>query len=222
MMHISAMKDALHPELYAILSRDISDLRPAQEKAVHAGLLEGRSLLVCTPTASGKTLIAEIAGMNSILSGKGKALYIAPLKALAAEKHKEFTRKYPMAKIVLSIGDYDTKEERLAEAGFIITTSEKLDSLIRHHVPWIRDLSVVVIDEIHLLNDPGRGPTLEILITILKKMLKGVQLIGLSATIGNPQELADWLGASLVLDSWRPVELHQGVYLEGEIEFKKK
>ena len=82
-------------------------------------------------------------------------------------------------------------------------------------------VAVVIVDEIHVLNDTGRGPTLEILITILRQLLPKVQLIALSATIGNPEELAAWLGAGLVVDSWRPVKLHQGVYREGVITFKK-
>jgi helicase len=69
------------------------------------------------------------------------------------------------------------------------------------------------------LNDVGRGPTLEFLITVLKTLLKDLQIVGLSATIGNPDELAEWLGANLVLDTWRPVKLEKGVYLDGEIEF---
>ena len=79
----------------------------------------------------------------------------------------------------------------------------------------------MVIDEIHLLNELSRGPVIEIVITILKKKLKRLQLIGLSATIGNPGELAHWLEAELILDEWRPVKLHQGIYLDGQIDFKK-
>ncbi len=70
------------------------------------------------------------------------------------------------------------------------------------------------------MNDIGRGPTLEILITILKKILLNVQIIALSATIGNPKELAKWLNAKLIIDNWRPVKLEKGVYLQGKIEFK--
>ena len=66
----------------------------------------------------------------------------------------------------------------------------------------------------------GRGPTLEILLTILKKILPDSQIIALSATIGNPKELAEWLDAELIIDNWRPVKLKQGVYHQGEIEFK--
>ena len=201
----------------------ITELRPAQEKAIQAGLFKGKNLLVCTPTASGKTLIAEMAATKNILEGKGKTIYIVPLVALATEKYKEFKRKYEhLFKIALSIGDYDRSETQLIDADLIICTAEKLDSLIRHHSPWLKFVSLVVVDEIHLMNDVRRGPTLEIIITVLKKVLPNIQIIGLSATIGNPAELAEWLNAELVLDTWRPVPLKKGVYLQGEIEFEEK
>ena len=182
--------------------------------------MEGKNLLVCTPTASGKTLIAELAAFKSIIDGKGKAIYIVPLKALASEKYRDFKRKYEKtAKVALSIGDIDSSDSFLAQYDLIVTTSEKLDSLIRHNAPWLSNIATIIIDEIHLLNDAERGPTLEILITILKKLLKNVQIIGLSATIGNAEELAEWLDADLVVDEWRPVKLHKGIYLDGKIEF---
>lgn len=206
-----------------LVKENITTLRPAQEKAIKAGLFKDKSLLVCTPTASGKTLIAEMAAAKHILEGKGKTIYIVPLIALAAEKHKEFKRKYRhLFNIALSVGDYDSSETRLIDADLIICTAEKLDSLIRHHTPWLKFVSLVIIDEIHLLNDVSRGPTLEIIITVLKKLLPKVQLIGLSATIGNPRELAEWLNAELITDTWRPVPLKKGTYLQGEINFEEK
>ena len=220
-MQLKDIKKLVHVNLYqALEQRGIGELRPSQEKSISAGLLEGHNLLVCTPTGSGKTLVAEIAAVDSILRGKGKAIYIVPLKALASEKYKEFKERYgKLMNIALSMGDMDSSDHYLKDYDLIITTSEKLDSLTRHHTPWLKDVYVVVVDEIHLLNDPGRGPTLEILITLLRKLLKNVQIIGLSATIGNPEELAEWLDASLVEDDWRPVELHQGIYLDGKVEF---
>jgi helicase len=211
------LKGRIHQGLYDILSREIKELRPAQAKAIDAGLLDGRNILVCTPTASGKTLVAEIGALNSIMKGIGKAVYIVPLKALATEKYLDFRDKYPV-KVALSVGDSDSPEHHLSDYDLIVSTSEKLDSLLRHHSPWIRDVKTVVVDEIHLLNDPGRGPTLEILITVLRRMLK-MQIIGLSATIGNPEELATWLDAGLVVDNWRPVELKKGIYNNGKITY---
>ena len=207
-------------KLYEILSKEIKELRPSQEKAVKAGLLKGKNLLVCTPTASGKTLIAELAGVKNILEGKGKCIYIVPLKALASEKFKDFKRRYGhLVRIALSIGDLDSADPYLTDYDLIICTAEKLDSLIRHHTPWLSSVATVIVDEVHLMNDVGRGPTVEILITILRKLLKNMQMIALSATIGNPKELAEWLEAELVIDDWRPVKLHKGIYLDGEVEF---
>jgi len=221
-MELDDIKGKIPSEAYESLKKEgITKLMPCQEKAVNAGLFEGKSLLVCTPTASGKTLIAEFAAAKSIAEGKGKVVYIVPLKALASEKYSEFTRRYGhFLRIALSIGDLDRAEPYLANYDLIVCTAEKLDSLIRHSTPWLNYVSTVIIDEIHLLNDSGRGPTLEILITIMKKLLKNVQIIGLSATIGNPGELAAWLGADIVLDSWRPVKLRKGVYLDGKVEFE--
>lgn len=219
-MLISSLQNKIHEKLFAKLSTlPFKDLRPSQEKAIRAGLLEGKNLLVCTPTGSGKTLAAEIAALNSIYSKRSKALYIVPLKALATEKYKDFKKKYPDIKVALSIGDQDASDGYLAEYDLIITVSEKLDSLLRHHCPWLKFVSVVIVDEIHLLNDPSRGPTLEVVITLLRLLIKEMQVVGLSATIGNPKELAAWLNAELIEDAWRPVELHHGVYYEGAIEF---
>ena len=219
-MELKSIQNKIPKELYDILEKEITKLRPAQEKSVKKGLLDGKNLLVCTPTASGKTLIAELAALKSIIEGRGKAVYIVPLKALASEKYRDFKRRYgKIAKVALSMGDIDSVDAFLADYDLIVTTSEKLDSLIRHHAPWLASIKTVVVDEIHLLNDAQRGPTLEILITILKKILKNVQIIGLSATIGNAEELAEWLDADLVVDEWRPVKLHKGIYLEGKVEF---
>ncbi len=220
-MLLKDIKKKIHPEVYSVLGNlGINDLRPAQEKAINEGLLDYNNLLVCTPTASGKTLVAELALMNSILNNVGKAIYIVPLKALATEKFREFKKRYGhLASITVSIGDRDSADPYLSRYDLIITTSEKLDSLIRHKAPWLRDVKTVVIDEIHLIDDASRGPTLEILITLLRKLLGNIQIIGLSATIGNPKELARWLDAKLIEDFWRPVELHKGIYYEGEIEF---
>lgn len=220
-MDLDDIKDKIPNALYNTLLADIESFRPAQEKSIKAGLLEGNHLLVCTPTASGKTLVAELSMVKSILEGKGKAIYIVPLKALANEKFKDFKKRYGLfCNVALSIGDLDSADSYLETYDIIVCTAEKLDSLIRHHAPWLGRVATVVVDEVHLLNDPGRGPTLEILITMLRELIGDVQLVALSATIGNPEELAGWLDANLVIDNWRPVELKKGVYFEGEIEFK--
>ncbi|PIN69223.1 hypothetical protein COV93_06335 [Candidatus Woesearchaeota archaeon CG11_big_fil_rev_8_21_14_0_20_43_8] len=220
-MELSSYKDKMPAKIYDILEmRGIAELRPCQVKSIDAGLFRRRNLLVCTPTASGKTLVAEMAALSSLFDNHGKAIYIVPLKALASEKYKDFKQKYAgLFKVAMSVGDTDSSDTHLARYDIILMTSEKLDSLIRHHCPWLQDVGCIIIDEIHLMDDISRGPTLEILITILRKLLPAVHLVALSATIGNPGELASWLGAEPILDTWRPVRLFKGLYREGEVRF---
>ncbi|MGV8162665.1 MAG: DEAD/DEAH box helicase [Candidatus Nanoarchaeia archaeon] len=219
---LESLKKDIPESIYSLLKkRGFIDLRPSQVKSIKAGLFKDKNLLVCTPTASGKTLVAELAFLNAVLHDKGKAVYIVPLRALASEKYRQFKRDYPSLKIGVSSGELDTQDNYLTGSDVIITTSEKFDSLLRHKAEWIRKLKTVIIDEIHLLNDSSRGPTLEIILTIIKKELPKAQIIGLSATIGNPEELAKWLEADLVKDTWRPVKLKKGIYLNGEVTFKE-
>ncbi|MEK6849700.1 MAG: DEAD/DEAH box helicase [Nanoarchaeota archaeon] len=222
-MKLTDLQERIPADLHLVLAKEgITELRPAQEKAIAAGLLEHKSVLVCTPTASGKTLIAEFAAVKGIMENRGKAVYIVPLVALANEKCSEFKRKYAgLIKVAQTSSDVDSADAYLADYDFIVCTAEKLDSLMRHECPWIKYVKTVIIDEIHLLNDVSRGPTLEILITLMKRLLKDIQIVGLSATIGNPDELASWLGAKLVIDGWRPVELKKGIQYDGKVEFTK-
>ncbi len=115
----------------------------------------------------------------------------------------------------------DSSDSWLEKYDLIIASYEKADSLLRHELPWIKDVGLLIIDEIHMMNDTGRGPVLEVLITLFKQKIKP-QIIGLSATIKNCDELAKWLDAELVKSSFRPVVLYQGIFLENEIEFDKK
>ncbi len=215
------IQDLEIPEQAIEIFKDIKELRPCQIKAIKAGLLDGGNFLVCSPTASGKTMVAEAAFLKTVLEKKKKAVYIVPLKALASEKYNDFKKKYEKIgiKIALSIGDLDSSEPNLEKCDLIVCTSEKLDSLIRHGASWLMNVGIVIIDEIHLITDIERGPTLEILITMIRKIVKNLQIIGLSATIGNPEELAKWLDAKLVLDDWRPVKLYEGVFFGNNVDF---
>jgi helicase len=219
-MDLSKYKKKIPEKIFAeIEKRGFKTLRPCQYKAIDAGLFKDKNLLVCTPTASGKTLVAEFAALNAIYHDQGKAIYVVPLRALANEKAGQFKKDYPHLKIALSSGDMDSQDAFLERYDIIITTPEKFDSLIRHQTPWLSNVKVVIIDEVHLLNDVSRGPTLEVLITLLRHLLPHLHIIALSATIGNPEELADWLHATLVIDHWRPVRLDKGVYVQGTIDF---
>jgi helicase len=203
----------------ALEAEGVSQLYPPQAEAVEAGLLEGENLLAAVPTASGKTLIAELAMLSAVERG-GKALYIVPLRALASEKREAFERFSEFGVTVgVSTGNYESDGEWLATRDVIVATSEKVDSLIRNGAPWIDELSCVVSDEVHLVDDRSRGPTLEVTLAKLRRMNEGLQTVALSATVGNAAEIAGWLDATLVESDWRPIDLRMGVHCDGAIDF---
>jgi helicase len=164
---------------------EIIDLYPPQAKAIPLAL-NGENLVLSIPTASGKSLIAYLAIINKLLSKGGKALYIVPLKAIAKEKYSDLKQFQKIGlKIGISTGDLDDSDPKLSRYDIIVCTSEKADSLLRHRVKWINHINVLVLDEIHLINDPNRGPTLEVIISRFKSINPNTQFIALSATIKN-------------------------------------
>jgi len=203
-----------------ILENGIKELNPVQKEAIELGILDGENLVVSSPTSSGKTLLAELAGLNVTLNKGKKMVYLCPLVALAREKYEDFKRKYQKygIKVALSVGNYDSGDPWLERFDWIVASNEKFDSLIRHEAPWIGEIGLVVADEIHLLDDPSRGPTLEILLTILKEILPKAQILAFSATIQNAEEIGEWLGAKVLKSNFRPVPLYKGILLEGKIK----
>lgn len=199
----------------------IKELYPPQEEAIRAGALEGRNILLAAPTASGKTLIAILCSIKHILERKGKVLYLVPLKALASEKYEEFKLLERLGiKVTFSTSDFDHVDPSLGEYDIIIATNEKADSIIRHKPIWINRISLIVADEIHLLSEPSRGPTLEVLLTLLRELNPKAQIVALSATIRNVSEIAEWLSAIPINSNWRPIPLKEGVFLNDTITFK--
>ncbi|MEE8199343.1 MAG: DEAD/DEAH box helicase, partial [Thermoplasmata archaeon] len=215
MMRLSELE--IDPRVRRIIEdQGITELYPPQEEAIGPALA-GENLVLAIPTASGKSLVAYLALLKAVLNG-GKALYIVPLRALATEKYEDLKRFEELGiRVALSMGDYDSDEPTLVSYDIIIATSEKADSLLRHRTHWLKQLSVVVADEVHLINDPGRGPTLEVTLAKLRQVNPRAQVIALSATIANSAELARWLEARHIVSEWRPVPLKEGVYFDGGI-----
>lgn len=191
------------------------ELFPPQEEAIRAGLLDtNKNFVIASPTASGKTLLAELVMLKSILHASGKCLYAVPLNALAYEKYQNFKAKYvDIAKVGISTGDYESSSRYLERYDIVILTFEKLDSLTRLKPAWLRQISVVVVDEVHVLGDERRGPRLEGAMARFMSFNPRVRVIALSATIPNAEELGDWLQASLIRSEWRPVPLKEEVFL---------
>jgi helicase len=123
-------------------------------------------------------------------------------------------------RVGISTGDYDSNDPWLGRFDIIISTNEKVDSLLRHRTSWIDEVSLVVADEVHLINDADRGPTLEVVLARLMQINPKAQLLALSATVKNAEEVAEWLKASAVTNDWRPVMLREGVILHDEAHFK--
>ena len=197
-------------------SQGFEKLYPPQADSVKSGLLNGKSILVSAPTASGKTLIAMLAMLSYISKNKGKVIYLSPLRALAAEKFSEFKKLEKISlgnkiKVAISTGDFENIEKNLEKSNVLILTNEKMDSIIRHSAEWVDEIGLVISDEVHLIGDENRGPTLEMILTQLKLLDTKPQIVGLSATITNSDEIADWLGCKLVKNDWRPVPLSEGV-----------
>jgi helicase len=203
-------------------SEGLTKLYPPQADSVKAGLLKGKSVLVSAPTASGKTLIATLAMISFLSKNKGKVIYLSPLRALASEKFLEFKKLEKLTignkiKVGISTGDFENVEKKLEKNNILILTNEKMDSVIRKGVEWIDEIGLVISDEVHLIGDDSRGPTLEMVLTQLKRLEHKPQILGLSATITNSNELANWLGCKLVENQWRPVPLSEGVYDGGMV-----
>lgn len=197
--------------------KGIEKLNPVQTDAVNSGLLEGKRLLVTSPTGSGKTLIAELGIISHLLSKGGKAVYITPLKALTAEKYNELKDWEELGfKVGMTSGDYDSDDAWLENYDIIVSTYEKIDSLWRHNPSWLSEVDYFVLDEFHYLNDEERGPVVESVAIRAKRK----NLLALSATISNYEKIANWLNAIPVTTNWRPVPLREGVIVEGKKSYQ--
>jgi helicase len=210
----------IDPRVAAVLeATGIQKLYPPQEEAWGA-IKTGKNTVVAIPTASGKSLLAYLAILHRWLATGKKSLYIVPLRALASEKFEELQQFRPLGLTVgIATGDLDEKDPKLGRYDVIVCTSEKADALLRHRTSWMDDIGCVVADELHLLHDPGRGPTLEVILARFRALLPQAQLVGLSATVANAKQVADWLEAKLILSEWRPVTLHTGTYFGNRLEF---
>ena len=194
-----------------------------QEKALKKEWKE-KSLVVSAPTASGKTIVAELLALNSIIGKRRKAVYTCPLRALASEHFKDWKRKYSekhKIRMALSTGDFDSSSNYLQNYDLIFTTFEKLQSLLRHKAEWLQSIGLLIVDEIHEI-DSDRGPTIEVSIAELLQLNPKIQILGLSATIPNSKQLAKWLNAELVESDYRPVKLKEGVHFNEELHFGKE
>lgn len=219
---------SVHSELKKILLHQLEELLPVQALSVEAGLLDGKNQLIVSATATGKTLVGELAGIQNILNKKGRMLFLVPLVALANQKYEQFNKRYSsVATTSLRVGTSriikGAKGIRTSlSSDIIVGTYEGIDFVIRSgNAKSLGNIGTVVIDEVHMLEDKERGHRLDGLIARLKFIAPDAQYIYLSATVGKPQWLAEKLGAALIEFEERPVPIERHLIFAPEYEKKR-
>ena len=225
------MKRLKIPEEFkqVILKEKNDYLLPVQYLAIREGLLKGENLLVVSATGSGKTLVGELAGIPKALNGK-KFLFLTPLVALANQKYRDFKKRYePLGlKVAIKVGmnrikakgELKLPNSNIQDADIVVGTYEGIDFMLRSgDSAALNDLGLVLIDEIHTISDEERGLRLNGLIKRIEHIFPKTQVIGLSATIKNPQDLANDFNMKLVQYKERPVPLERHiVFVRGDVQ----
>jgi len=191
----------------SLLARLGFPLDPFQVEACDA-LDSGFSVLVSAPTGSGKTVVADYA-VGRALAERTKAFYTTPLKALSNQKHAELAAAYGPGRVGLLTGDVSHQ----ADASVVVMTTEVLRNMLFARADLLRGLGLVVLDEVHYLQDPYRGSVWEEVIILVPPE---VTLVCLSATVSNAAELGAWIESirgpvTVVTEDRRPVQLQQHV-----------
>lgn len=195
---VGALCNAAYEMLYRF-----SHFNPIQTQIFHTLYHTDHNLLLGAPTGSGKTIAAEIAMFRLFnVSPESKVVYIAPLKALVRERIQDWRVRLEerLHKRVAELtGDVTPDFRAITSADVIVTTPEKWDGISRswHTRGYVKQVALIVIDEIHLLGE-GRGPVLEVIVSranyISSYTNRKVRIIGLSTALANARDLADWLG----------------------------
>lgn len=192
-------------------------LFPPQEQVLEQGILDKQEhCFLNMATGSGKTFLAELE-IEKILRSSFKAIYVTPLRALAEQQKENWVNRFPGYRIGVFTGDTIRKSNTrnsYSSSQLLIMTPERLDAILRNwknHWSWFTDVSLVVIDEAHLIGQPYRGPRLEGSITRMIRLNPFLRILGLSATMPNHEELAAWLRGVSFGSSWRQVPLGKSI-----------
>ncbi|MFE0045622.1 DEAD/DEAH box helicase [Streptomyces albireticuli] len=182
---------------------------PAQAEAVPAVMESDAHLIVVAPTGAGKTPIGMVAALRAHAQGR-KAAWLVPQRSLTDELDRELEswRRHGL-EVVRLTGEHAVDTELIREADVWVATTEKFEAICRNGSlgDALAEVGCLVVDEIHLLGDPGRGAVLEAVLTRVREDSARTRIVGLSATVANADQVAAWLGARLVRTSWRPTRL---------------
>ena len=190
------------------------DLDPFQLESC-AALEAGGSVLVAAPTGAGKTIVAEFAVFLAMQQTSAKVFYTAPMKALSNQKFQEFVAEYGADQVGLLTGDTNIN----SGARIVVMTTEVLRNMLYADSDLLKDLSFVIMDEVHYLADRFRGAVWE---EVIIHLPQSVRLVSLSATVSNAEEFGDWLQAvrgetSVIVSEERPVPLDQHILMRTKL-----
>lgn len=174
-------------------------------------LEQGSNVLVPAPTGAGKTVVADFA-VYLAQQQNAKAFYTTPIKALSNQKYHDLVALYGPDKVGLLTGDTSIN----SEADIVVMTTEVLRNMLYEHSTTLQALRYVVLDEVHYLADRFRGPVWE---EVIIHLPQSVRIVGLSATVSNVEDFADWIASvrgetKLVVSEHRPVPLEQYVLIQ--------
>ena len=188
--------------------------RCQQQVLTNQSIWAGKNTLVVAPTSSGKTFVGEVLAARSAISLK-RAIFLVPFKAMAEEKYSEFRGRYSNLgiSVVISDGDHTRfdKDIRRGDFGIAVVVYEKMAQLLMQSPGILVNCSLIVVDEIQIIADRVRGPSLEILLTHIRQLSEHPQIVGLSATLSDIGGLDSWLDADVVKVQGRPVPLWEGI-----------
>lgn len=208
-LSVRALREPLFEKLY-----HFSHFNPIQTQIFHCLYHTDNNVLLGAPTGSGKTIVAEIAMFRVFKQyPKQKIVYIAPLKALVRERIRDWKVRFEKElgkRVVELTGDVSPDIKVIANSSIIVTTPEKWDGISRSWQTrsYVKDVALIIIDEIHLLGE-DRGPVLEVIISrinfISSHTKRKLRVIGLSTALANAVDLANWLGINeMGLYNFRP------------------
>ncbi len=175
-------------------------------------ILDGtRNAVLAAATGAGKTFVAEAALVQTAVRDHRLGVYLCPLRALATEKKEEWERlEHAGLTVLKATGDDDGFDPaRVTTADLLVATPERFDALCRHGslTASAGRIGLIVLDELHMVGDSGRGPVLETLLARLPLWFPHARLVAMSGTLRNARALARWLDADLYESTWRPVAL---------------
>ena len=197
-------------------SRSVSEIWPSQLKAIQSDLLGKSSKIIKMPTSAGKTRVAELAMVSTLIAQpNAKCVYIAPYRALVAELEQSLFNLFGDLGFRVSsiLGSYESDEfeqQLISDADILVATPEKLDLVLRIEPRFLDNVRLFVMDEGQIVHDERRGVKFELLLTRIRRRLPKARVIFLSAVVPEEslRDFAKLFGADassgIVVSDWRP------------------